>query len=165
MLESGGRELESEAVEAGTRYGDGEVTLWSNDVKTLIKEPGRTRKCRENRRRSIREAAKLEGHDFWATGNEPPWTMTIRADEIAIVLGDEQARHVASTGQPESDPGARSTVYRTTTADGLDMVVTLRAIACVDSMSGESFETIVEVRLAGRAYRGCGLTLHGARGI
>jgi len=159
FLESGTHELVGEPVETGTRYSDGSITLWSNDVKTLIREDGKTRKCVANRRRSIRESAKLAGNDFWATGNEPGWTLTIGRDEIVYVTAYGKERHTAPTPLPEVDGAAGTTVYRAD-AGGRALSVTLTGQPCVDSMSGESFDTTVMVSIDGRAQRGCGVALH-----
>ena len=51
------------------------------------------------------------------------------------------------------------TVLQGSTADH-ELFVTLRGGGCVDSMSGEEFETRVEVRLDGRSFPGCGQALH-----
>lgn len=76
-----------------------------------------------------------------------------------VWIGDYgQTCHEARVSGPEVDPTGRATYAGS--SDGHELVVTLRGEPCVDSMSGESFQTSVEVRLDTRVLRGCGQPLH-----
>jgi uncharacterized membrane protein len=57
------------------------------------------------------------------------------------------------------DQAARKTLL-TTRDGGHELAVELQGRRCHDSMSDESLETTVVVRLDGKPYPGCGQTLH-----
>ena len=64
---------------SGTRYSDGNISYWSKgDGVLLEKGDGTTIKCREIRRKSIIEDAKLRGVEFYGRGNEPGWKLALR---------------------------------------------------------------------------------------
>lgn len=101
----------------------------------------------------------MRGADYWATGNEPGWTLELYRDRIVFVTDYGASCYEASVGAPASETGGAATIYSGTT-DGQELVVTIRYERCTDSMSGESFEGTVEVRLGDHRYRGCGQPLH-----
>jgi len=145
---------------SGAKYSDGQVTFWSKGREALVEAGAAgSRRCNENRRRSIIEDAKLRGADFWATGNEPGWTLEIDWHSILFVTNYGQD----SFHFPRPDPGvdqARATTSYTARDAGHGITVRLSGAACRDSMSGEAFETTVQITLDGRVYQGCGQPLH-----
>lgn len=145
---------------SGARYSDGTYTIWSKGREARVgREDGGSVSCVENRRRSIIEDAKLRGVDYWGTGNEPGWTLEIGPESTVLITNYGQERHELVTPAPLEDRENRRTTYRGT-AGGQEIVITIVGRACNDDMSGESFETTVEVELDGRKLRGCGLPLH-----
>jgi len=146
---------------SGAKYDDpgAGVTFWEKGGEATLISEGAQRRCVENRRRSIVESVKLRGADFWGTGNEPGWSVEVYPDRVVWIGDYGRTRHEARVGAPEVDPTGRIATYAGS-SDGHELVVTLKGEPCVDSMSGESFETSVEVRLDTQVFRGCGQPLH-----
>ena len=146
---------------SGARYeGDG-VLLWTHGAEALLEVDGvRQKPCRENRRRSIWEHAKLSGVDFRAVGNEPGWTLELREGrQMRFIYDYGQSEVTTPCPDPVTDLAARRTVYATTD-DEHQLTVTLSGEPCADTMSGEQFSTTVMVSLDGRMFHGCGRPLH-----
>ena len=145
---------------SGAKYSDGETVFWTQGREARIELPdGRVWACAENRRRSLIEDAKLRGMDFWATGNEPGWTLEIGSDSLVFVTGYGAERHVFPGPEPRVDNEAGIAEWQAE-ADGHALKVFLTGRECRDDMSGEAFETTVEVVFDGRTLRGCGQALH-----
>jgi putative lipoprotein len=145
---------------SGARYTDGTITFWTRgDEAVLELGDGGTVSCRQNRLRSRIEASKLAGNDFWASGNEPGWTLEIGPEQSALVTDYGQTRHVFPTPVPTTDEVARRTDYRAS-SDGTAIVIRITGEPCQDSMSGESFEVTVEIQLGDQTLYGCGQALH-----
>jgi membrane-bound inhibitor of C-type lysozyme len=145
---------------SGAKYSDGQVTFWTKGREALVEAGAAgSRRCIENRRRSVIEDAKLRGADFWATGNEPGWTLEIDWHSILFVTNYGQGSFRFPRSDSEVDQ-ARATTSYTARDAGHRITVRLSGAACKDSMSGESFETTVQITLEGRVYQGCGQALH-----
>ena len=146
---------------SGARYSQGPVTFWSKGEEALL-ETGENshRNCRNNRRKAIWEDAKLNGIDFRAVGNEPGWYLEIRRGDIIVFVGDYgQSRYRFTTPAPFSDQQARKTTYRVDDG-GHNLTIVIEGRPCLDTMSGDAFESTVTVTLDGKNYRGCGRALH-----
>jgi uncharacterized membrane protein len=132
---------------------DGETCL-------LEKSNGKSRRCKNNRREAIWEHAKLQGADFRAIGNEPGWHLEIYEESKAIlVTGYGSKKYEFDLLPPQIDRESRTTVF-TSTTDKPRIILKIMGERCSDSMSGEQFESRVEVDLAGDVLRGCGRALH-----
>jgi heat shock protein HslJ len=131
-----------------------------NVYKTLLFVPrGEEVEPEANGRRSIIEDAKRRGVDFYAAGNEPGWTLEIGTEEIVFQTNYGQETYRFPTPEPEVDPEKLRTVYRVQSA-GHDLVVEILGLACADNMSGEKFESTVQITFDGRTHPGCGLMLN-----
>ena len=116
--------------------------------------------CRNNRRQAIWENAKLNGADFRALGNEPGWNLEIRnQSKIVFVNNYDSERYEFDLPTPVTDTTARSTQYIIDQA-GQELSLTILGETCSDSMSGERFESKVEVVFNGQTLHGCGRALH-----
>lgn len=146
---------------SGAKYSDGNITFWTKGEREALLEIGTAglKRCTENRRKSIIEDAKLRGADFWATGNEPGWTLEIHPESIFFVTNYGRDRYEFLTPVPHVDQQKAVTTYEGQDS-GHDFTIQVTETRCADSMSGESFESTVKVTLDGKAYRGCGLALH-----
>ncbi len=139
------------------RYAAHDVELIVDGQLGRLIEPGKpTFSCRNDPRRAVWEAAKLDGVDFRAVGNEPPWVLEIR----------EQARMILTTGyagthieRPLPKP-VTDAEKMTTRWDAGDLQVEATIAPCRDVMSGEAFESRVAVHWQGQTLRGCGRALH-----
>jgi len=126
-----------------------------------LQEPGGEHSaCRNDRRQAIWEHAKLSGADFRAIGNEPGWNMEIRGQsEIILITNYGAEKDVFDLPEPDIDKAARTTLYKID-QDGQEMILSISGEPCRDSMSGEEFESSVEIVLNSRTLRGCGRALH-----
>jgi uncharacterized membrane protein len=144
---------------ASETYAADRISIRFNGPEALLEINGQQDACRENRKASIREAAKLRGVDFWATGNEPPWWLELSSQLILLQTGYERVRHEFAAVQPVVDAAVRTTIYTTRHSDS-ELVITLIGQACTDSMSGDEFSTAVTVEFDNQTFRGCGTALH-----
>ncbi len=160
FLPSGTLTLQQTAVNT---FHDGNLMFRLDGQQGLLEESGGvSRSCRNDRRQAIWEHAKLNGADFRAIGNEPGWNLEIiEQTKLVLVTGYGSELYEFDLSKPEIDMAARTTRYRNS-LDGqeLTLTLTLTGEPCRDTMSGEEFETTVEVNLDGQTLRGCGRALH-----
>jgi uncharacterized membrane protein len=104
------------------------------------------------------EGAQLRGANFWATGNEPGWTLEIGPEKTVLVTNYGERRYEIPTPPPEIDMGLKRTTYQGKSG-GVEIVIQITGVPCQDSMSGESFGNSVEVRVGPDRVTGCGTTL------
>lgn len=115
--------------------------------------------CRNDRAAAVWQAARLDGADFRAVGNEPGWWLTIGSERMVFV-GDYGKRRVEmATPEAEVFADQRFTRYTVRQA-GAEVDIELRGIDCRDSMSGEDFPVTVRVVFNGVQLHGCGRALH-----
>jgi len=153
-------QLPRAAADSGARYAAGPVWFEvTGERDALLGTHGAAVSCSENRRASLMEDAKLRGVDFRATGNEPGWWMEIGPDSTVLVTDYGQQRDIFATPEPEEDPAARRATYRAR-AGGREVEIVLIGEPCRDSMSGEGFQTAVQIRLGEARLSGCGQALH-----
>jgi len=146
---------------SGARYGDGNITYWSKGREATIEHAdGSATRCGEQRPLSIIEDAKLRGADYWASGNEPGWTLEIAWDSIRFVTAYATEHYRFATPAPAVDTSEKRATYRAS-ADDHQLTVTITYVRCGDSMSDVEFEGTVEIRFDDTTMlRGCGQPLH-----
>ena len=154
---AGTHRLAAAPVERGARYSDGIFELRiENELAQLGESGGSLLSCRNDPRRAVWERAKLDGADFRAVGNEPGWNLEILAGTRIQLVADYGASRVeVPLPEPTIDHEARRTRW-----DAGEILLEVIGRPCCDSMSGESFETEVNVHWRGRTLRGCGRALH-----
>lgn len=149
----------AKAVSAsGEKYADSSDNIfWLHQGEALANiNSVQYRDCRKNNRESIWQGAKLRGVDYRAVGQEPPWTLEIsNRNQLQVFIGYKRQLHSFTLATPSSDSSNRSTHYQST-----DMQLTITANKCHDTMSGEAFESSVQLIIGDRHYRGCGRALH-----
>lgn len=152
-----GLRLKAVASAGQSRYANDQVRLAIDGENGLLSEPGKTaQSCRNDRQRAVWERAKLDGVDFRAVGNEPPWVLEIREQSRLVLITDYGANRIErSLPQPIND-----TTNKTTRWDAGDLQIEVSAGACAETMSGEKSESRVVVRWQGRVLSGCGRPLH-----
>jgi len=94
------------------------------------------------------EHAKLNGADLRAVGNEPPWILELYPDKLVLWRGYDKKR----IEQPIVKHGLSYL--------SKDYTVKLSLGPCQDSMSGEEFETRVQLLSEQESLQGCGRPLH-----
>jgi uncharacterized membrane protein len=158
FLPSGTLKLEKESAD---NFRSENLLFTLKDDMSLLEESGvEHQDCRNNRRQAIWEHAKLNGADFRAIGNEPGWNLEIHNKSKLILVTDYGSkRREFDLSEPETDQTARTTRYKFK-QDEHEMSLVISGESCSDSMSGERFESRVEVILNGLTLRGCGRPLH-----
>jgi uncharacterized membrane protein len=116
--------------------------------------------CKNNPRAAVWEAAKLRGVDYRALGQEPAWQLEISADEGFLLITEYGANRVEFPySEPEVNQAQRTTRYASQLGDN-SINITIKGEACSDSMSGEIFNSRVDVGWQGKTLFGCGRALH-----
>ena len=150
------RLLPTSATEPGSYSGGGFVLRIMGEQAQLGGTGSQLQDCHNDRRRAIWEKAKLDGADFRAIGNEPPWVLEIHQQSRVVLVTDYGAKRVElPLPSPEVDRDAGTTRWN---ADGFQLEII--GHPCSDSMSGEAFESTVIVNWHGQNLRGCGRALH-----
>jgi membrane-bound inhibitor of C-type lysozyme len=145
---------------SGARYSEGSITYWSKGEEALLEAGGAEHTtCTNNRRHAVWEHAKLNGADFRAIGNEPGWLLEIYPRRIVLVTDYGEHRYEFETPDPVENSEERRTTYEIADGD-VRVVVALEGRECRDTMSDETLETAVTVRVNDTTYRGCGRALH-----
>lgn len=142
-------------------YRKGEILFQIKGQDALLATAdGKTLSCTNDRRRAIWEHAKLNGADFRAVGNEPGWCLEIRSQSKLVLVTDYgAARYEFDLPEPTTDSASRASRYEAH-QDGQEISLVISVNPCQDTMSGESFESTVDVVLNGRVLHGCGRALH-----
>ncbi len=148
---------------SGTKYADANTTFWTRGNEAMLLRRGRQNtSCRVDRKASVWEAAKLDGFDFRAVGNEPGWTLLIAGGGEGIILTTDYGTksYIFKNGTTYEDKRKKQTTIQATTRKH-KLKVLLQASPCIDSMSGEEFETTVTLLLDDtKEFNGCGQALH-----
>ncbi len=141
-------------------FNNGDVVLKIADQTAVFEDGSTTRQCRNNRSEAIWEHAKLNGADFRAIGNEPGWNLEIREGSKAILVTDYGSTRYNFTLLPPQTNQTSATTTFTSSGNGPKMILKITGGGCSDNMSGEKFESSVEIDLDGDVLRGCGRALH-----
>jgi len=145
---------------SGEKYQSTEYLFWSKGSGALLETTGgKRRQCANNPARAIWEAARLNGVDFRAVGNEPGWSLELGEDLLALETDYGASRYEFRTPQADVNVDAKLTRYQVT-ENGQKLLLELKGQRCTDTMSGETFPTRVSATLNGRVLRGCGRALH-----
>jgi putative lipoprotein len=144
------------ATEPGN-YSDGKFELRIMGEQAQLGSTGsQLQDCHNDRRHAIWEKAKLDGADFRAIGNEPPWVLEIQQQSRVVLVTDYGAKRIElPLTSPREDRDARTMRW-----NGDEFQLEIIGHPCSDSMSGEAFEATVIVNWHGQTLRGCGRALH-----
>jgi putative lipoprotein len=143
---------------SGAQYTAEGISVWTKGREAMLEVAGRVTTCREDRRRSIIEDARVRGVEFRASGNEPAWVLELMADRMVFVgaYGTERLTTPRTGGAGASTPGGA--VY-SGAVEGHRLTVRVLPGPCFDTMSGQQSASNVEVDVDGKTYRGCGEAL------
>ena len=159
-LPGGAVALDPQEAASGARWSDGQITFWSKGNEARLELADRTTAaCRENRRRSGIEAARLSGADWWAAGNEPGWSLHLFPDRLVLVTDYGETTIQTPTPTAVVEEG---TIRFEAETEAHDLAVVITPEACEDDMSGEPFPARVVVTVDGTELRGCGQKLTSA---
>jgi putative lipoprotein len=152
------RALPQVPAASGVKYTDDEVTFWSHGNEAMLDLGSRKyTQCQLNRRRIPWEVARRRGVDFRAVGQEPGWYLEMTHEQqLLFVAAYGGQRILLPTPEPVLK-GERETYEVADNAHQLRVEISLQH--CTDSMSGEAFDSSVQLTLDGKHYEGCGETL------
>lgn len=97
-----------------------------------------------------------EGIDFYATGNEPSWSLDIDAGKMMSFRAMGGVSITTAVPKTENIDGGKRL---SATAGSGSLEVRIYEKACTDNMSGVMMNRRVEVTTGGKTYTGCGQTL------
>jgi heat shock protein HslJ len=99
--------------------------------------------------------ARTRGIDFRGIGQEPGWVVEVtEASQITAVL-DYGAKTLELPAPPAETAEDGTVVYDAST-DTDHLVLRIKRKVCIDSMSGESHPSTVELLVNDKPYQGCG---------
>ena len=146
---------------SGAKYSVGETLFWSKGDEALLEiADEKYQGCINNRAKAIWEDAKLNGWDYRAVGNEPGWHILISKRKGIVFVSDYGRKtNKFTASEPLINQIKRTTKYYVQ-ENGHVLELIIKGTKCLDTMSGESFETTVTVTLDGKEFKGCGRALH-----
>jgi uncharacterized membrane protein len=139
--------------DSGARYAENGVTYSTQGGLATFEIRERTfADCTSNPGAAETAAAGRRRATFRAHGNQPNWLLEISAENIGLAL--EGNRNVEFPYRAPTVTGTRTT-YRSFVGTQ-ELVVTIDAIPCNDTVSGERFESTTTVTFDGATLFGCG---------
>ncbi len=144
----------------GETYADGGASVSMDSPIVLDTRSVRLEDCEIDYRQSVWEAAKLRGVDFRAVGNEPPWVLELTGEEANIGLNYGTETLVSRLNRRDINQSDRKTILRSSVDGEIQVRLVIEGVECHDVMSGEAFETSVELMVGESIFKGCGRALH-----
>ena len=153
--------LAKQNKEPGDIYQTGRYTFWHRGDNSKLAVGNRNyENCRNSPSKALWEAAKLNGVDFRAVGNEPGWFLELKeGEELLLITNYGRDSYQFTTPPPQIDKKSAQTVYQTVN-NGNTLTLIIEDQPCTDNMNGLRFESSVTVVLNGQKYVGCGRALH-----
>jgi putative lipoprotein len=140
---------------SGAKYALADTVFWSKGPIALLELPeASSAQCEEDRPSSLREDARLRGVHYRGLGSEPGFSIEIGPEDIAFEYDYGAKKLVFPLEEPRVEDDGQRTYDQTTSSHRLR--VAIEDGICLDSMTGDAFDTSVEVTLDGRTFRGCG---------
>lgn len=137
------------ALEGATRVErrpDGMLVLTTDGAAQIL--------FRRQESSSLQEA-RARGVDFRAAGQEPGWLLELQdGGQIKAVL--DYGTTSLMLPAPSADTAADGTVTYDTSTDTDHLLLTIKDKICIDSMSGESHPSTVQLLVNEKNYHGCG---------
>jgi len=160
-LPEGPVRLSRQIAAAGSRYGNGDITFWTQgNTATLTGRNRSTAHCRLHEAAGAWEDARLRGIDFRAVGETPAWILEIdRGDSVYLVLEGRAAPMILPRPVASFDPEGDQTFYRARSKSHV-LLVTVHGDRCDRPMEGERALNLVTIRLDGQEFEGCGRTIY-----
>jgi len=133
-----------EAASRVERRADGTLVLTTDDARQIT--------FRRLESSSLQDA-RARGVNFRAVGQEPGWVVE-QDEQITAVLDYGATQLMIPT--PSADTAADGTVTYDTSTDTDHLLLTIKKKICIDSMSGESHQSTVQLQVNDKNYQGCG---------
>ncbi len=128
------------------RRADGTLVLTTDGAEQIL--------FRRQESSSLQDA-RARGVDFRALGQEPGWIVELKeGEQITAVLDYGATSLILPT--PSADTAGDGTVTYNTSTDADRLQLTIKRKVCIDSMSGESHPSTVQLLVNEKSYQGCG---------
>ena len=128
------------------RRSDGTLVLTADNAAQLL--------FRRQEAASLQDA-RSRGIDFRGIGQEPGWLVELTdGGQISAVLDYGATTLVLPTPSPETAEDGTEAYDASTDTDHL--ILRIKRKVCIDSMSGESHASTVELLVNDKPYQGCG---------
>jgi heat shock protein HslJ len=128
------------------RRPDGTLVLTTDNAAQLL--------LRRQEAASLQDA-RARGIDFRAMGQEPGWVIEVaEGGDMTAVLDYGATSLMLPT--PSAETTEDGTVVYDASTDTDHMVLRIKRKVCIDSMSGESHPSTVELLVNDKPYQGCG---------
>lgn len=146
---------------SGAKFSNRETTLWINDAQARLEIDSILHEgCINNPDKAIWESAKLNGVDFRALGNQTSWILEI-VQGSNIIFADylvQIKQYLFTNPDSNIDVSTGKTIY-TASNDEHSIVITIVGTPCQNTISGETFDFSVTVKLDNKLFNGCGRSL------
>lgn len=144
-------------VASGSRYQQGELSVWNRGNEALVEGPRGRLDCRQALIRKALTRAEHPGVMFHGRGNEPGWSVELANDvpELTLTLDYGQRQVTLPYRVTTLDNGAGRVVLASGQA-ARPFSLRIEAKACFDDMSGHPWPARVTLELNDRQLRGCG---------
>lgn len=128
------------------RRPDGTLVLAADNAAELL--------FRRQEAASLQDA-RARGIDFRAIGQEPGWVVELtEGTEITAVLDYGSTSLLLPT--PAAQTADDGTAIYDASTDTDHLILRIKRKVCIDSLSGESHSSVVELLVNDKPYRGCG---------
>lgn len=125
---------------------DGTLALTADDGAQLL--------LRRQEAASLQDA-RARGIDFRAIGQEPGWVAEVTdGGKITAVL--DYGASTMELPTPSTETAEDGTVIYDASTDTDHLIIRIKRKVCIDSMSGESHSSTVELLVNDKPYQGCG---------
>lgn len=151
-------ELRHDAAASGVRYSDGDMLYWSKGQEALFEIDDDKYRCTNDPRLALWEAARLDGYDLRAAGNEPLWSLLLKGDQMTYVGDDGATRVDFSDVKMRRDRMSARSVYQARGPKHA-VILSLESTPCQDSIDGTHYDTTAKLILDGKKLEGCAKAL------
>jgi putative lipoprotein len=125
---------------------DGTLALTADDGAQLL--------LRRQEAASLQDA-RARGIDFRAIGQEPGWVAEVTDGGTITAVLDYGASTV-ELPTPSTETAEDGTVIYDASTDTDHLIIRIKRKVCIDSMSGQSHSSTVELLVNDKPYQGCG---------
>ena len=143
----------------GAKYAEAGVLLWLKGDDALLTIGDPTQHCINNRHAAIWQDAKLSGILFRAIGHVLSWVLTIDQSHLSFSFNDAQSQlEIAMYGAVVNKVKGRG--HYSFEFNGKPFLLDISTKNCIDSITGEAFESSVIIYFDDNQFIGCGKTLN-----
>lgn len=160
LTADGPRTLRAQPAASGAKYADDRYLLWTKGEDLIFEIDGQhVADTRLTGRQTVLERHWRAGALLVAAGQEPGWFLTVGPDSAELVMAGYTEPQRFATGVPELPRGFAPSGSWTLGTPPHAALLVMQPGPCLDTMSGEPYPGSAELRIDGRALRGCAVGL------